>query len=157
MTRIEKSIVINQPDEYVFSFLRDLRHLPEWATIVLGVSDISREPIEQGTTFHETLRIVGTTIDNTDWKVTECQPPRVLAYEATAPKGGHMAVKQTIRAVDHGSHVTLEIDYQVPDGILGGIADKGYLERRNEREADHSLDNLKDLLEGRNPAYGTIR
>jgi hypothetical protein len=35
---------------------------------------------------------------------------------------------------------------------LGEALDRLYVERRNEREVEHSLQNLKVLLEGRTPS-----
>jgi glucose/arabinose dehydrogenase len=45
--------------------------------------------------------------------------------------------------------VELSVDYDLPGGLLGDLLDRLYVERRNEREAEHSLQNLKDLVEGR--------
>lgn len=58
-------------------------------------------------------------------------------------------MKQTVAPTNGGSRVELELDYELPGAFLGDLVDRAYLERRNEREAEHSLHNLKDLLEGR--------
>ncbi len=50
---------------------------------------------------------------------------------------------------DGGSRVELVVDDELPGSFLGELLDRLYVERRKEREAQPSLDNLKDLVEGR--------
>ncbi|MGD9889847.1 MAG: SRPBCC family protein [Dehalococcoidia bacterium] len=148
MTRIERSIEINRPPEEVFDLITDLDRLPDWATIVVETRDVPHRPIQNGTTFRQTIRVAGRHLES-EWHVAELERPRHVAYEATAPGGGQLAMKQTVNPTGDGSRVELELDYEPPLGFLGELMDRAYFERRNERDAEHSLHNLKDLLEGR--------
>jgi uncharacterized protein YndB with AHSA1/START domain len=148
MTRIERSIEIERGPEDVFDVLTDLDRLPNWATIVVETHDLPLRPLQQGTTFRQTIRVAGRSIES-EWHVAELERPRHVVYEATAPGGGQLAMKQTVSPSLGGSRVALELDYELAGGFLGELADRAYLERRNEREAEHSLHNLKDLLEER--------
>ena len=56
-------------------------------------------------------------------------------------------MRQSVEATAAGSRLDLHVDYDLPGGVLGDVADRLYVERRNEREAEHSLQNLKDLVE----------
>jgi len=47
-----------------------------------------------------------------------------------------------------GTRLTVEIDYTVPGGGLGKLADKLVMERFNEQSADQTLEALKRLCEG---------
>jgi uncharacterized membrane protein len=58
-------------------------------------------------------------------------------------------MRQIVRPTGGGSRVELDLEYELPGGFLGEAADRVYVERRNEHEAEHSLHNLKDLLENR--------
>jgi uncharacterized membrane protein len=82
-----------------------------------------------------------------DWKVTELEAPRHVAYEAAAPGGGSLTMRQTVAPANGGSRVELEIDYELPGGWLGELVDRGMVEAQNEREAEASLHRLKRLLE----------
>ncbi len=147
MARIERSIEVNRPPEQVFDLLTDLNRLPDWATIVVETHDVPEQPIRNGTAFGQTIRMAGRNLE-CDWHVAELERPRHVAYQATAPGGGQLAMRQTVVPVHGASRVELELDYELPGGWLGAAIDRVYLERRNEREAEHSLHNLKDLLEG---------
>ena len=39
------------------------------------------------------------------------------------------------------------MDYDLPRGMLGRLTDRARAERRNERELQTALENLKDILE----------
>lgn len=148
MTRIEKSIDIERSPEELFEVLTDLDRLPSWATVVVENHDTPEKPLSLGDTFRQTVRVAGQNLE-TDWKVTELQRPSRVAYEATAPGAGRLTMRQIVSGSDGGSRVELEIDYELPGGFLGDLLDRAYVERRNEREAEHSLHNLKELLETR--------
>ncbi len=148
MARIERSIEINRSPEQIFDVLTDLNRLPDWATIVVQTHDVPEQAIGNGATFRQTIRVAGRNLE-IDWRVAELERPRHVAYEATEVGGGQLAMRQTVVPADSGSRVELELDYELPGGWLGAAVDRAYLERRNEREVEHSLHNLKDLLEGR--------
>lgn len=150
MRRIERSIEIERPPEDVFAVLTDLDRLPEWATVVAKTRDVSELPLREGCTFRQTIRVLGRELES-DWRVTELDPPRRVAYEARAPGGGVMLMSQTVSPAGAGSRVDLEIDYDVPGGLLGEIFDHLVLEEGNEREADASLRGLRTLLETPQP------
>ncbi len=130
----------------MFEVLADLDRLPSWASVVVENHDTPPKPLSVGHTFRQTVRVVGQNLQS-DWKVTELERPQRVAYEATAPGGGQLTMRQMVSAREGGSRVELEIDYELPGGLLGELVDRAYVERRNEREAEHSLQNLKELLE----------
>ncbi len=149
MAHIARTIEIARPPEEIFDYITDLDRLTEWATMVKETRDLGDRPIKQGTTFSQTIKAAGSVDIDCDWHVKQLQRPRHVHYEATAPDGGQMQMSQTIMPLDGGrSRVEIDLDYEVPGGILGQIADKLVFEGQNEKEADTSLENLKRILEG---------
>ncbi|MGH2356885.1 MAG: hypothetical protein ACRDGJ_02595 [Candidatus Limnocylindria bacterium] len=45
--------------------------------------------------------------------------------------------------------MTVELDYELPGGLAGDIADKLFMERAIERRIRHSNENLKALAEAK--------
>jgi uncharacterized membrane protein len=149
MTRIERQIEIDRSVEEVFELLTDLDRLPDWATMVLenhDTPDTPEKPLRSGQKFGQTVRIAGRNL-TTQWEVSELETGRRVGYRATGPGGSRLEMHQRVQPRDGGARVELEIDYELPGGALGDALDKAYVERRNEREAEHSLSNLKELLE----------
>lgn len=146
MRRIERSIEVGRPPGEVFALLTDLDRLPEWATIVVATRDVSQVPLRRGNTFKQTVRVLGQEIES-EWTVVDFDPPRRVAYTATAPGGGEMRMTQTVGPAGDGSRVDLKVEYEVPGGLLGELFDHLVMEEGNEREAEASLAALKRLLE----------
>jgi uncharacterized membrane protein len=146
MTHIERSITIDAPPEAVFAELIDLHRLQRWSTITAS-HEGSKETLKVGDEFTQSIRVAGINLP-TSWHCVECDPPNSVAYEATASGGGRLSMRQVVVGVGEGSRVELDVDYELPGGFLGEVADRLYAERRNQREAEHSLQNLKDLVEG---------
>jgi uncharacterized protein YndB with AHSA1/START domain len=146
MAHIERSVEIEASPEAVFKVLTDLDRLPDWSTVTVKTHEVPDGELKVGSEFRQTLRVLGRNID-CDWRVTEADPPNRIAYEATAPGGGQLRMAQQVRGEGRRSRVELDLDYELPGGFAGELVDRAYAERRNEREAEHSLHNLKDLLE----------
>jgi hypothetical protein len=43
--------------------------------------------------------------------------------------------------------MTVDLDYELPGGFLGGVADKVFAERAMVRDVRHSSENFKALVE----------
>ena len=146
MTRVERSIEIDRSPEEVFEALTDLDRLPQWATILVETRKAPGRPIETGDSFEQTIRVAGVPLESR-WRVGHIQRPTVVEYEAEGVMGGRLRMIQRVSPVGGGSRVELEVDYELPGSFVGELLDQAFVERRNEREAGSSLQNLKDLLE----------
>ncbi len=147
MAKINRSIEIRATPEAAFESLVNWSALDQWSTVTHSHDGPDRCS-GVGEEFDQQLRIAGLPLQ-THWRVVDLDSPRSLAYEVTAMGGGRMALRQKVVPSGDGSHVEFDIDYDLPGGFLGEALDRVYVERRNEREVEHSLQNLKDLLEGR--------
>jgi uncharacterized protein YndB with AHSA1/START domain len=147
MTTIERSIHIDASPEDVFTQLETWDGLRRWSTITV---DHTGPPScsQVGERFQQTIRVAGIDL-RTDWEVTDYDPPRRIAYRATGPGDSHTRMRQHVTADGDGSRLDLEVEYELPAGVLGQAVDRLSVQRRNEPEAEHTLDKLKDLLENR--------
>ena len=145
MTAIRREIEIAATPTAVFALLVDLDRLPDWSTITSQTHDRPSGPLKTGDTFAQTLRVLGRAMES-EWRVTELHAPFRVAYEATGPLGARMKMRQTVQDAHAGSSVAFEVDYELPGGLIGDLADFVAGER-NERELEHSMQNLKDLAE----------
>ncbi len=148
MSRIERSIEILRPPEEVFDALTDLDGLTHWAPTVVETRNAPGRPLQAGDTFEQTVRVAGVSLE-TDWTVIDVQRPDYVRYECKGRAGGSLNMTQRVLGSDGGSRVELEIDYELPGGFVGEALNRLYVERRNEREAESTLQNLKEFLEGR--------
>ncbi len=148
MAKLDKSIEVDAPPKQVFEALTDLDLLPVWSTITVETHGTPRKPIDEGDTFTQTLRVLGRNLECT-WEVTRFQRPKLVAYSSEAPGGGMLRMVQAVEQTGGGSRVEVELDYELPGGLVGELFDSAYAEQRNERELEHSLHNLRELVEAR--------
>ncbi|MBI4503239.1 MAG: SRPBCC family protein [Gemmatimonadetes bacterium] len=87
MIRVSGSVVINRPLDTVFGFLSDFANAPKWQKGVVEVRGADG-PTRLGTTIQETVRLLGRRIE-TECRVVAFEPPRRMAFEASAAAIGY--------------------------------------------------------------------
>ncbi len=149
MTHIERSVDIDATPGQVFAQLENWDGLTRWSTITVSHTGAGR-CTHVGEEFDQQIRIAGVPM-TTHWRVTDYDLPNAIAYDVTGPVGSWMRMRQRVAPRGSGSRVDLEVDYELPAGALDAVLDRMYVERRNEREAEHTLQNLKDVVEATAP------
>ena len=142
MANVEKSITINAPAEKVFDYLNDPRAQLEWVPSIMEVKDVSGSGVGQH--FRWKYKMAGILLEG-ESTVTEYIPNKRIV---TQSKGGATST-WTFNLEPHNgeTRVKLTIDYTIPVPVLGRLAEKIVL-KRNEREADLAMTNIKEKMEG---------
>ena len=142
MVKVERSITINSPVEKVFNYLADPMAQPEWIPSMMDVKDVSGSGVGQH--FRWTYKMAGVLLKG-ETTVTEHIPNE---RRVTQSKGG---VTSTwiinLETHDGGTMMELDIEYTIPIPVIGKLAEKIVL-KRNEREADLAMANIKEKMEG---------
>lgn len=148
MPRIHSEIEIEAPPERVWEILTDPERLPEYNATIIEVSDATGRLDQVGSTYRGVAKVYGRRIEGV-WEVTEVIPMRRIVQRGSAPGGGAATVSGTLEPTDRGTtRAAVEIDYELPAGFLGELANKLFIERSVERDVRHTNENLKALAEG---------
>lgn len=137
---------IDAPPEKAFALAIDAARIPEWNSSVVEVKDISGSMDQVGSSYVSVLKLGGRPLEGR-WEVSRVERPRLLEYTGTAPGGGRASANNRFEASDSGTDITIEIEYDLPGGFIGGIADKLFVERAIERDVKHSVENFKAICE----------
>ena len=146
MSRLVRTIRIARPPGDVFARLVDVERIPEWSTLVLSTSAVSDRPVRLGTTFVQTLRLMGREIES-DWSVVALEKDREVAFRGRSG-GAEVTMTQEVEPDGDGTTLRFAVEYRVPGGIVVRklvermIAQSGVVD-----EAEQSLRNLRDLVE----------
>ncbi len=141
MATITRSIDINAPVEKVFAYLIDPTSGPEWMVSMMEVSNVSGSGV--GQRYNWKYKMIGIPFQG-ESTVTEQVPNERGVVEN---KGGIPSTfRWTFAPIQGGTKLDLEVDYTIPVPVLGKMAEKLVL-KRNEREADLWMENLKQKLE----------
>jgi len=141
MASWKNSIVIHAPPDRVFAYVDDPMNLVEWLQGMVEIRNVIGTGAGQQQEW--TYKMLGL----------------LLRGQATVVEHvpGQSAVHQTIGMIssdfgyavephEEGSVLTLEVEYSVPIPVLGKLAEHIAL-RRNEREFQLALENVKETLE----------
>jgi uncharacterized membrane protein len=146
MGHVRNSVHIDAPAEIAWDVGRDPNRIPEWNTTVVEVKDLSGPLDQPGTTYTAVSKIVGRPLD-VRWRIDRVEPLRRLESSASAPGGGSAQLTVEYVPEGGGTTVSVEVDYELPMGFLGDMADKLFAERAMTRDLRHSGENFKALVE----------
>ncbi len=141
MTKINKAIEISAPVEKVFAYAADPMSTPEWIVGVMEARDVTGSG--KGLRFGWTYKMLGIPFQGETVRADHVLNERIVDES----KGGiPSTLTWTFTPVQSGTKVAVEIDYTIPVPVLGKMAEKLVM-KRNEREVDMWLENLKERLE----------
>jgi len=142
MARIEESVEIKRPVEQVFTYTTDAKSWPTWQSIIVESDQTSPGPVNVGTTFRGTIRMMGRSMPWTA-RATEYEPHR---------KFGKNIDSGSVTMGQHNTYFPLEGSTRFP--ILYDMKVGGFLSLLSpmqvssmRRELKKSLGNLKGVLE----------
>jgi uncharacterized membrane protein len=142
MPKIKKSITINAPVEKIYAYLSAHKNQPDWIPSSVEVMDLDAD--EVGESFRWKYKMAGILIEG-ESTVTELVPNKRIGFQTKgAAESTWLLVLETLEG---GTMVELNIEYTIPIPVLGKVAERIVL-KRNEREADLAMENIKTILEG---------
>ena len=137
---------IDAPPERAFALAIDAARLPEWNSSITEVKEISGSLDQVGSSYVSILKLAGRPLESR-WEVSRVESPRLLEFTGTAPGGGKATAKNRFEPAGGGTDITIEVDYELPGGFFGGVADKLFVERAIERDVKHGIENFKAICE----------
>lgn len=139
MPKSEASVTINASIEKVFDAIADQEKAAQYHPAA-----VNGKPDELGSSAELDYHVVGMKI-HTKLTVSEVDKPRKLVQEMS----GAMPGKWTWNLEQEGQavKVNISIDYNVPGGILGKIANQLFLGRMNQRNLERAVHGLKVYCE----------
>lgn len=136
---------VDAPIEQVFDYAVDFRHTAEWNVSVMEMH--ADAPLTKvGDRFAGRMKFLGHVYDG-GGEVTAIERPNMIAFVSSSPAGGHQNWSSQFTASGQGTDVKSVIDYEMPGSILGGVADKLFVEREVKRMLEQSRDNFKAIVE----------
>ena len=144
MSRIEKSIFINAPSEKIWDTATDPNHWADWYVGLKEMKSIVGDG-SAGTTAEMTFDMSGMKMQ---FKHTVLEWDRPRKWVGLTEGAIDSTSTWTYEPQEGGTLVKAVMDYTVPGSVLGKIADKLVIERRNAEDMEKTLENLKKLCEG---------
>jgi hypothetical protein len=144
MSHMSTTFRVSARPDIVFDLVADPSRGREWQTMISEMGEISGRPGGVGSSYVGYYRVAGRRIEGR-FVITAAERPS-LHQAAGTTRGGWARWTTMIEAVDGGSEVRVDLEYELPGEILGSLF--GMLTgNRLEQELRRSYDNLRNLAE----------
>ena len=142
MKKVERSIAINAPVEKVFNYVTNPMKQIDWMPSMMDVKDVTGSGVGQS---HQwAYKMAGMLFKGESITTEYISNERVT----TKSKGGITSTFTfDFQTLENGTKLDMGIEYEIPVPVVGKIAEKILL-KRNEREADLAMTNIKEAMEG---------
>jgi uncharacterized protein YndB with AHSA1/START domain len=144
MSHLSTTFRVGAPPDTVFDLVADPSRAPEWQTMITEMGEISGRPGGVGSSYIGFYRVAGRRIEG-HFIVTAAERPTLLQAAGTT-RGGWARWTTVIEAIDGGSEVRVDLEYDLPGELIGSLF--GILTgNRLEQEFRRTYDNLRELAE----------
>jgi carbon monoxide dehydrogenase subunit G len=140
------TIHIDAPPQAVWDMVMDPARTVEWVTIACQVEQVDDGPLREGFRMDQTLCLRGVRF-KVKWSLEKLDEPWVAKWEGRGPARSTARIENRLSERDGGTHFDYRNEFKAPMGPLGAIASKAVVGGIPDREANASLQRLKQILE----------
>jgi ligand-binding SRPBCC domain-containing protein len=145
MGHINRSTLVGCPPNKVFDVLTNVERLQEFSDMTIEVKGPGRA-VQSGDTFQQRVKVLGKELES-EWTAEEVTEPSLLRFHGTAPGGAEATLVEHLTPEGDGTRVEIDVEYDMPLGLLGDAIDAIYLHTKHEEHAEDILRKLKALCE----------
>jgi uncharacterized protein YndB with AHSA1/START domain len=144
---VKADINIQAPREKVWALVMDPSRLKDWVTIHRKLNSVDDGPPSEGMEMQQTLALRGTKF-KVEWELAECKANALAVWKGRGPMRSHARTEYHLADDGNGGtdfHYVNE--FKAPGGVLGKTATSVLVGGLPRKEAERSLQQLKQLLE----------
>ena len=147
MSTVTASIEIAAPPHEVWDTVMDPSRLGDWVTIHRKLRHSDKGPVKVGYRMNQQIHLRGVSVD-VHWTLMECVPGEHAIWKGRGPARSRARTEYTLAPVSNGStRFDYRNEFHAPLGPLGAIASRALVGGMPEREATHTLERLRALME----------
>lgn len=147
MSTVTASIEIAAPPGEVWDTVMDPARLGDWVTIHRKLRHSDDGAAKVGYRMDQQIHLRGVSVD-VHWTLVECAPGEHAVWEGRGPARSRARTEYTLRPASKGcTRFDYRNEFHAPLGPLGAIASRALVGGMPEREATHTLERLRALME----------
>lgn len=144
MARVRRIVQVDaQPDE-VIEYIADVTNHPAFIPPLNAVTNLQGDPRTQGTTWSWSYTMAGIELQGQATTV-DYEPGRRFSFRTSGGIGSTFVYE--VQPNGSRTQLTVEVEYEMPQTLLGRALDAAAVERMNEGVADNGAQNLKAIFE----------
>jgi uncharacterized protein YndB with AHSA1/START domain len=134
------------PREKVWETVMDPARLADWVTIHRKLVHADRGSPRIGFEMEQQIHLRGVSIE-VHWQLVRCERYERAVWEGRGPARSRARTEYVLRDEDGTTHFDYRNEFHAPLGPLGALASRALVGGIPEREANRSLDHLREYLE----------
>ncbi|MGA7704817.1 MAG: SRPBCC family protein [Solirubrobacteraceae bacterium] len=147
MSTVTTSIEIAAPPGKVWDIVMDPARLGDWVTIHRKLRHSDEGAVRKGYHMDQQIHLRGVSVD-VHWTLVQCVPGKHAVWEGRGPARSRARTEYTLTPVSNGcTRFDYRNQFHAPLGPLGAIASRALVGGMPEREATHTLERLRALME----------
>jgi|GEM_PF-496519 len=143
MSRITKVISIKAKPEKVLEYIAEVKNHPAFISSLKAVENLHGDPRKVGESWEWTFVMGGLEVKG-HAETAEYVPGKHYSFKTTS--GITSKFTYSVEPESDGTRLTIDVEYEVPKGVLAKMADKAVVERLNDQEGDRAAENLQAIL-----------
>lgn len=146
MSIVTASIQIAATPAQVWETVIDPRCLKEWVTIHRRLVHADGGQPRVGYQMEQQIHLRGVSVD-VHWELIECRPQELAIWEGRGPARSHARTEYLLAPEGEGTRFDYRNEFRVPLGPVGAIVSRALVGGIPLREANRSLDRLRDHIQ----------
>ncbi len=146
MSVVTASIDIAAPPRAVWDLVMDPAQLERWVTIHRRLVRADPGPPKVGLLMDQQIHLRGVTLE-VHWKLVECSECERAVWEGRGPARSHARTEYSLSAHGDGTRFDYWNEFRAPLGPIGAVVSRALVGGIPEREATHSLEQLRACLD----------
>ena len=148
MSTVTASIEIAAPPQKVWEIVMDPARLGDWVTIHRTLRHSDKGTARVGYRMDQQIHLRGVSVD-VHWTLVECVPGEHAVWKGRGPARSRARTEYRLSPASDGStRFDYRNEFHAPLGPLGALASRALVGGMPEREATHTLERLRTLVEG---------
>ncbi|MDO9409208.1 SRPBCC family protein [Patulibacter sp.] len=145
MTAVVATIDIPVTRQQVWDLVMDPHQLERWVTIHRELVAADDGTPRKGFSMEQRMSIRGAPVTVT-WELDEVDAPALATWKGRGPARATAFIEYRLEEIDGGTRFHYTNDFTPPMGLLGRVASKALMGGVPDREANASLERLRELL-----------
>jgi uncharacterized protein YndB with AHSA1/START domain len=147
MSLVTVSIQIAAPPADVWELVMDPDRLSDWVTVHRELHHADDGPPRVGYRMDQQIHLRGVSVE-VHWKLVDCRPCERAVWEGRGPAHSRARTEYILSSgKDGGTRFDYNNEFHAPFGPIGAIVSRALVGGIPEREANHTLERLRALLE----------
>jgi uncharacterized protein YndB with AHSA1/START domain len=147
VSNVVATVDIDASPQEVWDVVMDPRRTAEWVTIHRHLGHHDDGSPRPGYEMEQTLCLRGVNF-KVHWTLAEADAPRFAVWEGRGPARSRARIVERLTEIDGGrTRFHYENEFKAPLGPFGAVASRALVAGLPRREADASLQLLKQILE----------